>query len=127
LRIALEPINAIENPGFLAPDPDAATALIEAAGDDRVGLLFDAYHVARVGGDPLAAIARQGGRIWHVQLSDHPGRGAPGTGALDFAAILDALVASRYGGAVGLEYEPKGRTEPTLGFVRKLPEVEPLG
>ncbi|HEX8715253.1 MAG TPA: TIM barrel protein [Solirubrobacteraceae bacterium] len=116
VRILLEPLNAIENPGFLAPTPDAVVALIEDVGDDRIGLLLDVYHVARVGDDPADAIARHGERIGHVQVSDHPGRGAPGTGQLDFAAIFERLAASGYDGAVGLEYEPRGPTEPTLAF-----------
>jgi len=121
LRILLEPVNEIENPGFLAPTPGAAVELIEAAGAEhaaQLGLLLDVYHLARAGEDPVGAIERCGGWIGHVQVSDWPGRGAPGTGSLDFAAILQALAASRYEGAVGLEYEPKGATEPTLGFLR---------
>lgn len=114
----LEPVNAIENPGFLAPTPDAVVALIEDVGDDRLGLLLDVYHVARGGDDPADAIARHGERIGHVQVSDHPGRGAPGTGQLDFAAIFERLAASGYDGAVGLEYEPRGATELALGFMR---------
>jgi hydroxypyruvate isomerase len=117
LRVLLEPVNAIENPGFLAPTPDAAAALIEAAGAEhagQLGLLLDVYHVARASDDPVTAIERHDERIGHVQISDCPGRGAPGTGSLDFGAIVGALAASRYEGAVGLEYEPRGSTEQTL-------------
>jgi hydroxypyruvate isomerase len=108
LRILLEPLNSIENPGFLAATPDDAIALIEAAADDRVGLLLDVYHVARMGQDPVDAIERHAERIAHVQLSDCPGRGSPGTGKLDFAAIFARLDASGYDGAVGLEYDAGG-------------------
>lgn len=117
LRVLLEPVNAIESHGYLAPTPDAAVELIDAAGSDHIGLLLDIYHVARGGGDPAAAIARHGERIGHVQVSDCPGRGAPGTGQVDFSAILGRLAASGYDGAVGLEYEPRGPTEPTLAFM----------
>jgi hydroxypyruvate isomerase len=117
LRILLEPVNPIENPGFLAPTPDAAVALIEQAGSDHVGLLLDLYHVARAGDDPAMAIGRHRERIGHVQISDHPGRGAPGSGSLPIWELLDRLRASRYDGAVGLEYEPDGPTEPTFGFM----------
>lgn len=121
LRILLEPVNEIENPGFLAPTPEAAVELIEAAGPEhsgQLGLLLDVYHVARAGDDPAAAIERHREWIGHVQVSDWPGRGAPGTGSLDFAGIFRALADSRYAGAVGLEYEPGGPTEATLGFMR---------
>jgi hydroxypyruvate isomerase len=118
LRILLEPVNAIENPGFLAPTPELACALIEQVGSDQLGLLLDLYHVARVGDDPAEAIERHRARIGHVQISDHPGRGAPGTGELPIWGLLEQLCASRYEGAVGLEYGPGGPTEPTLGFMR---------
>jgi hydroxypyruvate isomerase len=108
LRILLEPVNEIENPGFLAPTPDAAIALIEAAGAehaDELGLLLDIYHVARAGDDPARAIERHRKWIGHVQISDHPGRGAPGTGSLPIWELLEQLRASRYHGAVGLEFQ----------------------
>jgi hydroxypyruvate isomerase len=124
LRILLEPVNEIENPGFLAPTPDVAVALIEEAGSDNVGLLLDLYHVARAGDDPAVAIEHHHERIGHVQISDHPGRGAPGTGSLAIWELLDRLHASRYDGAVGLEYEPDGPTRPTFGFMRDAQALE---
>lgn len=120
LRILLEPVNEIENPGFLAPTPDAAVELIEAAGAEhagQLGLLLDLYHVARAGDDPARAIERHHEWIGHVQLSDHPGRGAPGTGSLPIWDLLEALQASRYEGAVGLEYKAPAPTEESLGYM----------
>lgn len=121
LRILLEPINAIENPGFLAPTLDAALELIEAAGPEhaeQLGLLLDIYHVARAGDAPARAIERHREWIGHVQLSDHPGRGAPGTGSLPIWELLEQLRASGYDGAVGLEYEAAAPTEGSLAFMR---------
>jgi hydroxypyruvate isomerase len=121
LRILLEPVNEIENPGFLAPTPDAAIELIEAAGPEhagQLGLLLDLYHVARAGDDPTRAIERHREWIGHVQLSDHPGRGAPGTGELPIWELLEQLHASRYEGAVGMEYTAPAPTERSLEFMR---------
>jgi hydroxypyruvate isomerase len=121
LRILLEPINGIENPGFLAPTPDAAVELIEAAGPEhaeQLGLVLDLYHVARAGDDPARAIELHHEWIGHVQVSDHPGRSAPGTGALPIWDLLERLHASGYDGAVGLEYEAASPTEGSLGFMR---------
>lgn len=122
LRILLEPVNAIENPGFLAPTPDAAVELIEAVGPkhaEQLGLLLDPYHVARAGEDPARAIERHREWIGHVQVSDHPGRGAPGTGALPIWELLEQLRAAGYHGAVGLEYEAASPTEGSLGFMHE--------
>jgi len=117
LRLLLEPINALENPGYLAPTPEDAIELIERSGVDGLGLLLDVYHVACAGGDPFMAIDRAGGLIGHVQISDWPGRGQPGSGSLDMWGILEHLGASGYAGAVGLEYEPRGTTEASLAFL----------
>jgi hydroxypyruvate isomerase len=122
LRILLEPVNEIENPGFLVPTPAAALELIEAAGHEhaaQLGLLLDLYHVARGGGDPAAAIEQCGGWIGHVQVSDWPGRGAPGTGQLAIWELLEQLRACGYDGAVGLEYAAGGPTEPSLAFMHQ--------
>jgi hydroxypyruvate isomerase len=118
LRILIEPLNESENPGYLAPTPADAVALIEASGADGLGLLLDVYHLACAGIEPLAAIDRFGGLIGHVQVSDWPGRGEPGSGSLDVWGILERLDARGYRGAVGLEYAPRGTTEASFAFLR---------
>jgi hydroxypyruvate isomerase len=117
LRILVEPLNAIENPGYLAPTAREAVALIEECGSDALGLLLDVYHVARSGHDPLEVLARFAGLIGHVQISDFPGRGQPGSGALALWSILERLDGSGYTGAVGLEYVPRGTSESSLAFL----------
>ncbi len=117
LRILLEPINAIENPGYLLPTPAAAAKLIEECGSDGLGILFDIYHVACAGDDPVAAIECHGPLIGHVQISDFPGRGHPGSGELPMTEILEQLAASGYEGSVGLEYAPGVDTVSSLAFL----------
>jgi hydroxypyruvate isomerase len=117
VRLLIEPLNEIENPGYLAPTPADAAELIEQCGSDALGLTFDVYHVARAGGDPQAEIARFGELIGHVQVADVPGRGPPGSGALDLWGILERLDASGYRGAVGLEYVPRDTGEASFAFL----------
>jgi hydroxypyruvate isomerase len=117
LRILVEPVNAIENPGYLAPTAEDALELIEECGSEGLAVLLDLYHVARMGGDPVAAIEHCGPVIGHVQISDCPGRGQPGSGTLDVAGILECLEAQGYAGSVGLEYTPGASTEESLAFI----------
>ncbi|MHB8242160.1 MAG: hydroxypyruvate isomerase family protein [Solirubrobacteraceae bacterium] len=117
LRILLEPINEIENGGYLLPTPAAAAELIEECGSDGLRILFDVYHVACAGDDPRAAIKRCGPLIGHVQISDFPGRGHPGSGELPMAEILEELAAGGYEGCVGLEYAPGESTGSSLAFL----------
>jgi hydroxypyruvate isomerase len=127
VRVLLEPVNDLDSPGFMAPTPDAAVELIEAVGDDELGLLLDVYHVARAGDDPASAIERHAERIAHVQVADHPGRGAPGSGALAIWDLLEQLAARGYGGAIGFEYDAHGETERSLGFLREPRALALLG
>jgi len=106
--LLVEPINALDVPGYLVPTPSDAVALIEAAAAPNVRLLYDAYHAARAGGDPVADVAGFAPLLGHVQYADCPGRGAPGTGTVDLGAFVLALEQAGYDGAVGLELDPAG-------------------
>lgn len=119
VRIAIEPINDRDTPGYLVPTPADAAALIEAVGADGLCLLYDAYHAARMGLEPVEEVRRWLPLVGHVQYADCPGRGAPGTGEVDLDALLTALAAGGYTGAVGLELDAKGATAEALdGVIR---------
>ena len=55
--------------------------------------------------------------IGHVQVADFPGRGAPGTGSIDFDAFFAAMTRSGYDGCIGLEYVPNGSTAKSLAWL----------
>lgn len=118
LHLLIEPVNSLDHPGYLAPTLKAATELIEQSASDGLGVVLDVYHVAREGDDPMTAIERYGDLIGHVQISDCPGRGQPGSGSLDIGAILERIAGGGYTGSIGLEYEPRGSSEASLAFLR---------
>jgi hydroxypyruvate isomerase len=113
--IVVEPINAVDVPHYLLPTADAVADLVRRVDHPNVRMLFDAYHCARSGGDPIAEAAAHVGLIGHVQYADHPGRGAPGTGDISINALRSALEEAGYGGAIGLEFDPQGPTPNALG------------
>jgi hydroxypyruvate isomerase len=117
VTILVEAINELDVPGSLVPTPEAAVELIESAGSDAVRLLYDAYHAARAGVDPLREATSLADLIGHVQYADCPGRGAPGTGELDLRALVEALDTGGYRGAIGLELDPGGPSSELLRLV----------
>ncbi len=119
-HVLLEPLNAAENPNYLLPDSPTALRTIEALGLPNVLLQLDVYHVVMAGEDPLRAIADADGRLGHVQLADVPGRHEPGTGKVDFDAVLRALGEVLYMGAIGLEYVPSNSDAPDFGYLGAL-------
>jgi hydroxypyruvate isomerase len=120
MAIMLEALNPADTPAYLPPSVDTVLSTIERVGRPNVGFQLDTYHVARAGEDVLAAIARAGDRIGHVQFADCPGGHEPGMGALPSRAILKELAAVGYQGPVGLEFVPADPKAPDFSRVAEL-------
>lgn len=115
--LLLEILNPVDTPDYLLTDADVALALVERVADPAVKLQFDTYHMATIGQDVVALFERLAPMVGHVQVADFPGRGAPGTGTLDFDAFFAAVEESGYRGCIGLEYLPGGSTEESLDWL----------
>lgn len=124
--VVVEPINGIDVPRYLVTDPDAAHRLLDEVAHPSVRLLYDAYHAAMAGLDPVADAPRHADVIGHVQYADHPGRGAPGTGRIDLAAFTEALDRAGYSGAIGLELLPGGDTGAAVAPLAGLTAAAPF-
>lgn len=120
-EILVEAVNTVENGPYLLPLVADAAELLDGLSATNVRLQFDAYHVARMGQDPCEELARHAEQVGHVQIADYPGRGAPGTGVMDFGGIFRTLREIGYRDHVGLEYRPAIPTEETLGWMRDSP------
>lgn len=84
---------------------DVVAFLTEHLADvPNIGFLFDSFHLAANRVDVVAAAGELAPWIKHVQFADFPGRGKPGTGGLDFDAIVARLEAASYAGDFSLEY-----------------------
>jgi hydroxypyruvate isomerase len=104
--ILLEPVNVADNGPYLFPATDDVVDFIHALDRPNARLQADVYHMVRSGEDPLLMLERHFDLIGHVQIADAPGRGEPGTGAIDFDAVFALLEDRGYDGWVGLEYRP---------------------
>jgi hydroxypyruvate isomerase len=108
--VLVEALNAPEAPRYGLLSSADAVAVVDAVnaatGLGNTKFLADLYHLARGGEDPAKAITAYADRIGHVQIADNPGRSYPGTGTLDFPALLGELDAVGYQGYIGLEYKP---------------------
>ncbi|MFI7102671.1 TIM barrel protein [Streptomyces sp. NPDC050161] len=106
----IEALNAPESPACPIVSAPKAIEVVDAVnaatGLDNTRFLMDLYHLSMNGEDLEEVIDRHTGRTAHVQIADNPGRGAPGTGSLDFSALLERLRKNGYRGWTGLEYKP---------------------
>ena len=96
-------------------------ALLHQLGPLGWRLQVDTWHLGLTVVDVPAAIRRAGAHIGHVQIADVPGRHEPGTGSLDWQAIVQAL--DGYRGSIGLEYVPESATLDGLRDVAALGEL----
>ncbi|MDA7087428.1 TIM barrel protein [Pseudomonas sp. SA3-5] len=106
IRVLVEAINPLDMPGFLLNTPEQLDEMLRRVGHPNLAAQYDLYHMARQGVDLVVGIELLAGRIGHVQFADCPGRGAPGTGRLEFAPVLAALERTGYQGWLGAEYLP---------------------
>ncbi|BCK67609.1 putative hydroxypyruvate isomerase [Streptomyces libani subsp. rufus] len=108
--LLIEALNAPESPNCPIVSAPKAIEVVDAVnaatGLDNARFLMDLYHLSMNGEDLDVVIDRYTDRTAHVQIADNPGRGAPGTGDLDLAGLLDRLRKAGYDGWVGLEYKP---------------------
>lgn len=117
IEVMIEPVNTFENGPYLLPKTEPAARFVRGVGRDNVRLQYDAYHMQRMEGNIVATLREHSGRIAHVQVADSPDRCEPGTGELNYRYIFAALDELRYGGWIGLEYNPTGETEESLAWL----------
>lgn len=122
--------------------------LMRRTDPDLLGLCLDTGHLTYAGGDPVAAAAAYGGRIWHLHLKDCSADVAArarrerwdyhnavrhgvfcelGRGTVDFTAVLDALGAHAFRGWGVVEQDvlpalgtPAASAQRNRAFIRSL-------
>lgn len=115
--VVIEALNSYESPRYPITSSKAALDLVDQV--PGTAFLADFYHLYRMGEDLSALIANHAVRFGHVQIADAPGRGQPGTGEIDYPAVLAQLAASPYDGPVGLEYKPVGPSAESFGWLKE--------
>ncbi len=122
LTILLESVNTrVDHPGVLFGMTEDAVAVIEKIGSPHVMLLYDVYHSVTEREDPFTVLPKVAKHLGHIQIADAPGRGEPGSGKIDWAAILKLIEEVGYTGPIGLELSPADSdTAAALASIRTL-------
>ncbi len=119
VRLALEPINHRDMPGYHLNTMQQGADVIAAIGVERVGLQFDLYHCQITEGDITKRIEKLLPVIAHMQLADVPDRHEPGTGEIGWDYVLPRIDALGYQGWIGCEYRPAGDTVAGLAWRKR--------
>jgi len=113
IDIGIEPINRFEGyPGFLNTVADAVS-VVEEVGDSNLGVMVDLYRANIEDPSVCSAIRTAGTKMMDVHLSDS-NRHAPGTGHIDFVAIIQTLDEMQYQAYLALGILPATRDVETI-------------
>ncbi|HVM83559.1 MAG TPA: 2-oxo-tetronate isomerase [Candidatus Binatia bacterium] len=115
--LLLEPLNAVDFPGYLVGSIATAKAIIAASCADNVFLQYDVYHMQMSQGRLAQSFHDHMDAIRHVQIAGVPGRHEPDASQeINFPMLFLYLDSVAYAGWIGCEYRPRARTEVGLGW-----------
>lgn len=120
VELLIEPINGRDMPGYFLDRWDDARAVQDEVGAPNLRLQADLYHLQVIGGDLSRLLERDMARIGHVQVAGVPDRHEPDEGEVAYPHLFALLDRLGYGGWVGCEYRPRGRTEDGLGWLGRV-------
>jgi D-psicose/D-tagatose/L-ribulose 3-epimerase len=100
VRMGLEPLNRFET--YFLNSAEQALALADEVGGD-CGVALDMFHMNIEEPDWAAAVRACGDRLVDFHVADNT-RMPPGTGAVDWAAVIRELAGIRYEGHLAVEF-----------------------
>jgi len=118
LRLAIEPINPIDMPGYFLNRQDQAHAIVAEVGAANLGVQMDFYHCQMAEGGLARRFEAGRANIVHIQIASVPGRNEPDDGEIAYPYLFDLIDRSGYAGWVGCEYKPRTTTRAGLGWIR---------
>ena len=116
IKILIEPLNAIDNPGYFLTSAAQAHALLIQANHENLYLQYDLYHAGMNGEDVIDGARTYLDLIDHMQMAGVPGRHEPDTGIVDMLAAFDAIDTLGYKGWGGAEYRPSRTTAESFNW-----------
>jgi hydroxypyruvate isomerase len=124
ITLVLEPLNTlVDHAGYYLADIDTASAIVREVGSPRLKILCDLYHFGVMGADLKNIVTDHLSEIGLFHIADIPGRHEPGTGSVDWAAMLRLIQDRGYIGYVGFEYFPESDSDASLGAIHSLWEA----
>jgi 2-dehydrotetronate isomerase len=125
LDVVIEPINSRNVPGYFLNDFTFAYDLINELKIANLKLQFDIYHCQIIHGDVTMRLRQMMPVVGHIQIASIPSRNEPDGEELNYPFLFAELDQLGYGGFVGCEYNPRGKTVDGLGWFKAYAGVKP--
>jgi hydroxypyruvate isomerase len=117
IRLLVEGLNSRDVKGFYLVRTADVLSLLADVDHPNVYLQYDVYHMQIMEGNLTTTIRENLPRIAHIQIADVPGRHEPGTGEINYANLFRFIDEAGYGGWIGCEYNPAGKTFEGLSWM----------
>ncbi len=103
--LVMEPLNTITNhPNIFMRTITQGYLVAKGANSASVKVLADLYHAQIQAGNLIPTLESCWDEIPYIQVGDNPGRLEPGTGEINYKAIVRWLRKRRYDGVIGMEH-----------------------
>lgn len=114
VMIIIEPFNPVDHGKNLLNGSQLAVEICREVDSPMIKINWDFYHMQLSEGALITYLKRGFDQVGYLQLGDTPGRNQPGTGELNYKAILKAAHDLGYRGYVGVECRPKGTEQEAI-------------
>jgi len=107
--LAFEMLNTCDHPDYQADRAAYGFKLAQKVGSERLKLIYDIYHMERMGEDAAEDITSHIRDIAHLHLAESPQRDMPREdGNISYRKIAPAAMKAGYEGYWGMEFVPRG-------------------
>ena len=109
IMLILEPMNIrVDHKGHCLYGSPDAVRICREVNSPMVKINWDLYHMQLSEGALIHYLREGYDQMGYLQLADTPGRFQPGTGEVNYQAVLKAAYDLGYRGYVGVECNPQG-------------------
>jgi hydroxypyruvate isomerase len=117
ITLLAEPLNIFDHPDQYLRHSHRGRDVIASVDHPNVKMLYDRYHSFRM--DEVIAEGVSGffDHIREIHIAGPTRNDPTADDAIDWSSELSFWAASGYNGVIGLEYQPRGRTEDGLGYI----------
>jgi hydroxypyruvate isomerase len=118
INVLLEALSPAVKPNYLYSSQYQTAELVDLIDRPNVFIQLDTFHAQIVDGNLTRLIEKLNGRFAHVQIASLPDRHEPDEGEINYDYIFAVFDRLGYQGWIGCEYNPRGKTEEGLGWLK---------
>jgi hydroxypyruvate isomerase len=108
VTLVFEVFNKFDHPDYQADYSDYAFQVVRAVASPSVKVLYDIYHMHRMGENVATVIAKNVSYISHLHVAGSPLRDFPGQSQeIDYRRVVQTVMAAGYDGLWGQEFVPQ--------------------